>query len=104
MGCHYLGHTLFFVIPCIIPSPFLGIFVFSSSLYSYISDIIRTFAVEKKTNKMDKYIILSPEAKGSFNDRLNFLYLKLGNYLDTEKLETVPCNIVRYSSVTPRTR
>lgn len=35
---------------------------------------------------MDKYIILSPEAKGSFNDRLNFLYLKLGNYLDTEKL------------------
>ena len=36
---------------------------------------------------MDKYIILSPEAKGSFNDRLNFLYLKLGNYLDTEKQE-----------------
>ena len=36
---------------------------------------------------MDKYIILSPEAKGSFNDRLNFLYLKLGNILDTEKLE-----------------
>lgn len=36
---------------------------------------------------MDKYIILSPEAKGSFNDRLNFLYLKLGNFLDTEKVE-----------------
>ena len=36
---------------------------------------------------MDKYIILSPEAKASFNDRLNFLYLKLGNFLDTEKLE-----------------
>ena len=36
---------------------------------------------------MDKYIILSPEAKGSFNDRLNFLYLKLGNFLDIEKLE-----------------
>ena len=36
---------------------------------------------------MDKYIILSPEAKGLFNDRLNFLYLKLGNFLDTEKLE-----------------
>ena len=36
---------------------------------------------------MDKYITLSPEAKGSFNDRLNFLYLKLGNFLDTEKLE-----------------
>ena len=36
---------------------------------------------------MDKYIILSPEAKGSFNDRLNFLYLRLGNILDTEKLE-----------------
>lgn len=36
---------------------------------------------------MDQYIIISPEAKGSFNDRLNFLYLKLGNYLDTEKLK-----------------
>lgn len=36
---------------------------------------------------MDKYIILSPEAKGSFYDRLNFLYLRLGNFLDTEKLE-----------------
>lgn len=36
---------------------------------------------------MDKYIILSPEAKGSFNDRLNFLYLKLGNHLDIEKME-----------------
>ncbi len=36
---------------------------------------------------MDKYIILSPETKGSFCDRLNFLYLKLGNYLDTEKME-----------------
>ena len=36
---------------------------------------------------MDKYIILSPEAKGTFNDRLNFLYLRLGNYLDTEKQE-----------------
>ena len=36
---------------------------------------------------MDKYTILSPESKGSFNDRLNFLYLKLGNYLDTEKIE-----------------
>ena len=36
---------------------------------------------------MDKYIILSPEAKGSFNDRLNFLYVNLCYYLDTEKLE-----------------
>ena len=36
---------------------------------------------------MDKYTIISPESKGSFNDRLNFLYLKLGNYLDTEKIE-----------------
>lgn len=53
---------------------------------------------------MDKYIILSPEAKGTFNDRLNFLYLKLGNYLDTEKLEIVLCNIVKYFSATPRTR
>mgnify|MGYP004530646989 CR=1 FL=1 len=36
---------------------------------------------------MDKYTIISPESKGTFNDRLNFLYLKLGNYLDTEGLE-----------------
>lgn len=36
---------------------------------------------------MDKYTIISPESKGAFNDRLNFLYLKLGNYLDTEKIE-----------------
>lgn len=36
---------------------------------------------------MDKYITLSPEAKGTFNDRLNFLYLKIGNYLDTENLQ-----------------
>ena len=36
---------------------------------------------------MDKYTIISPESKGSFNDRLNFLYLKLGNYLDIEKIE-----------------
>ena len=79
--------SLFFVLSHIILSPFLGIFIFSSCLYSYISYIIRTFAGEKKKNKMDKYIILSPEAKGMFNDRLNFLYLKLGNYLDTEKLE-----------------
>lgn len=36
---------------------------------------------------MDKYTILSPESKGSFNDRLNYLYLKLGIYLDTELSE-----------------
>ncbi len=36
---------------------------------------------------MDKYTILSPENKGSFADRLNFLYLKLGDYLDAENLE-----------------
>ena len=36
---------------------------------------------------MDKYSIISPETKGTFNDRLNFLYLKLGNYIDTEKIE-----------------
>ena len=36
---------------------------------------------------MDKYTIFSPECKGSFNDRLNFLYLKLGNYLDLENME-----------------
>lgn len=36
---------------------------------------------------MDKYTIISPETKGTFNDRLNFLYLKLGNYLDMEKME-----------------
>ena len=42
---------------------------------------------QKRQNKMDKYTILSPETKGSFNDRLNFLYLKLGNYLDAEEIE-----------------
>ncbi len=36
---------------------------------------------------MDKYTIISPETKGLFYDRLNFLYLKLGNYLDMEKME-----------------
>ena len=36
---------------------------------------------------MDKYTIISPESKGTFNDRLNFLYLALGNYLDTENME-----------------
>jgi len=79
--------SLFSVLSSLFLSPYLGIFIISSCLFSYISDIIRTFAAEKKKNEMDKYIILSPEAKGSFNDRLNFLYLKLGNFLDTEKLE-----------------
>ena len=46
---------------------------------------------------MDKYIILSPEAKGSFNDRLNFLYLKLGNILDTEKLENRTLHVASHS-------
>ncbi len=36
---------------------------------------------------MDKYTIISPESKGTFNDRLNFLYLKLGNHLDAENIE-----------------
>lgn len=36
---------------------------------------------------MDKYTILSPESKGSFVERLNFLYLKLGIYLDAELSE-----------------
>lgn len=35
---------------------------------------------------MDNYTIISPEMKGTFNDRLNFLYLKLGNHLDSERL------------------
>ena len=34
---------------------------------------------------MDKYSIITPEVMGTFNDRLNFLYLKLGNYLDFSK-------------------
>ena len=54
---------------------------------SLISRFICNFAVEKDKNKMDKYTIISPETKGSFGDRLNFLYLKLGNYLDMEKIE-----------------
>ncbi len=36
---------------------------------------------------MDKYMIFSPEAKGTFSDRLNFLYLALGNHLDKESME-----------------
>ena len=36
---------------------------------------------------MDKYTIISPEAKGSFVERLGFLYLALGNYLDKEGME-----------------
>lgn len=42
--------------------------------------------VRKEKNKMDKYTIISPETKGTFNDRLNYLYLKLGNHLDSEQL------------------
>ena len=36
---------------------------------------------------MDQYIIISPEAKGAFSDRLNFLYLALGNHIDKESME-----------------
>ncbi len=36
---------------------------------------------------MDKYTIISPEAKGSLVERLGFLYLALGNYLDKESME-----------------
>ncbi len=36
---------------------------------------------------MDKYTIISPEAKGSFAERLGFLYLALGNYLDKENMK-----------------
>lgn len=35
---------------------------------------------------MDNYIILSAEKKGSFRERLCFLYLKLRNHLDLEEL------------------
>ena len=35
---------------------------------------------------MDKYIIISPEAKGTFIERLNILYLKVKDYLDYELL------------------
>ncbi|CUO86628.1 Uncharacterised protein [Segatella copri] len=40
--------SLVSVLSSLFLSPYLGIFIFSSCLYSYISDIIRTFAVEKK--------------------------------------------------------
>ena len=77
-----------------IPSSLLGILTKTPAKDSLFSNNIRTFAeviakqdIRKDKNKMDKYTILSPESKGSFNDRLNFLYLKLGNYLDTEKIE-----------------
>lgn len=54
-----------------------------------ISIFIRTFAniTQRTRDKMDKYSIISPESKGTFNDRLNYLYLALGNYLDKENLE-----------------
>ena len=41
---------------------------------------------KKRENKMDKYIIISPEAKGTFIERLNILYLKVKDYLDYELL------------------
>ncbi len=50
----------------------------------------------EKNRTMDKYIIISPETKGTLNDRLNFLYLKLGNYLDMEKMEK---RTLQYSKV-----
>ena len=50
------------------------------NIYTYLCS-------RKDKNKMDKYTIISPESKGTFNDRLNFLYLKLGNYLDSENIE-----------------
>ena len=40
--------SLVSVLSSLFLSPYLGIFIFSSCLYSYISDIIRTFAAEKK--------------------------------------------------------
>ena len=68
--------------------PHISVFLSFHPVYFLISQILSVpLLPKKKKNEMDKYIILSPEAKGSFNDRLNFLYLKLGNFLDTEKLE-----------------
>lgn len=68
--------------------PHFSVFSSFHPIYILLSQILSVPLLPKKEkNKMDKYIILSPEAKGTFNDRLNFLYLKLGNYLDTEKLE-----------------
>ena len=59
----------------------------SVTLHRY-SGIFRNNALNRKQkNKMDKYIIISPETQGSFCDRLNFQYLKLGNYLDAEQME-----------------
>ena len=40
--------SLFSVLSSLFLSPYLGIFIISSCLFSYISDIIRTFAAEKK--------------------------------------------------------
>lgn len=36
---------------------------------------------------MDKYTIIKAECKGSFSERLMQLYMKVGEYLDSEKLE-----------------
>lgn len=35
---------------------------------------------------MDKYIIITPDTKGTFTERLNSLYLKIKDYLDYEQL------------------
>lgn len=85
--------------------PHISVFLSFHPVYILISQILSVpLLPKKKKNKMDKYIILSPEAKGSFNDRLNFLYLKLGNFLDTEKLENRTLQYCKVFSATPRTR
>lgn len=82
-----MTHPLFRSIPHH-PIPISRYFhLFIQSIFLYFRYYPYLCILKKDKNKMDKYIILSPEAKGTFNDRLNFLYLKLGNYLDTEKLE-----------------
>lgn len=66
--------------------PIYQYFIFFPAIFSLVSEKNSTFAPQNK-NKMDQYIIISPEAKGSFADRLNFLYLALGNHLDKESME-----------------
>ena len=45
---------------------------------------------------MDKYVIITPEAKGTFFNRLNYLYLAVGSHLNREGMEG---RTLRYSKV-----
>lgn len=59
-----------------------------SAACSFITISIRTFAISKiEKQKMEKYTILTPGNKGTFQERLGALYLQLGAWLDTEAID-----------------